>query len=230
VTADEDSRVELSDDSGSVVAALEAVTPRPVAAGACWVELTVEARDRSIYLAVGSDRIRRRPAHLTMHGAIGGVDLADPAGGAAGAEGPSGPIPVEPGSLYRARLLVNQFLALENVPGILQPGEEQPLEVIVRRPLPLARTPAQALSLLDAPVLALRLAVPIRRDDDALEAEIAEVAAEIRRHFTESTSNILEDALATLVAYRLPQSRAALAELVDHPNPLVRAQAEAVGR
>jgi hypothetical protein len=137
---------------------------------------------------------------------------------------------VEPGSPYRARLLVNQFLALESVRGILQPGEEQPLEVIVRRPFPLARTPAQALSLLDAPVLALRLTLPVRRDDDALEAEIAEVVAEIRRYTTQSTSNALESALAALVAYRLPQSRAALAELVDHPNPLVRAQAAAAGR
>ena len=220
------SRVELTDGTGSVRANLEVATDRLVAAGACWVVLTVEADDGPVYLAVGSDRIRRRPAFTTLRGTIGGVDLVDPAG-AAGGDGPSGPIPVEPGIPYQARLLVNQFLALEQIPGILQPGEQQQLELTLQRPLPLARMPAQALALHDAPELTLRVAVPVRRDDDALSSEIAEVADEIRRHSTQATSNALENALATLVAYRLPQSQAALAGLVDHPNPLVRAEAAA---
>ena len=229
MTADNGSRVEFTDSTGPVLAALEVVTDRPVAAGACWVTLTVEAINQAAYLAVGSDRIRRRPAHVTMQGAIGGVDLVDPAAGAGG-DGPGGPVQVEPGTPYEARLLVNQFLALEHTPGILEPGEEEQLQLTLRRPFPLARTPAQALALHGAPVLTLRVAVPVRRDDDALETEIAEVAEEIRRHSTQSTSNALENALAALVAYRLPQSRAALADLVDHPNPLVRAEAAAAGR
>jgi hypothetical protein len=225
VTTD-DSRVELSDGIGSVRANLEVATDRLVAAGACWVVLTVEADDGPVYLAVGSDRIRRRPAFITMHGRIGGADLVDPADGAGG-DGPSGPVPVQPGTPYHARLLVNQFLAMERLPGILKPGEQQELQLTLQRPFPLARAPAQALALHVAPELTLRVAVPVRRDDDALSTEIAEVADEIRRHSTQATSNALENALATLIAYRLAQSQAALAGLVDHPNPLVRAEAAA---
>ena len=123
--------------------------------------------------------------------------------------------------------MVNQFLALEQVAAILEPGEEQQLQLALQRPFPLARRPTEALALHDAPVLNLRVSAPVRRDDDALDAEIAEVTAEIRRHSSQATSNALENALAALVAYRLPQSRAALADLVDHPNPLVRAEAAA---
>ena len=228
----DDSRVELSDGAGPVLAALEAVTVRPVAAGACWVELTVQAGERPLYLAVGSDRIRRRPAHITMQASIGGVDLVDPAGGAGGVgggDGPSGPVPVEPGTPYRIRLLVNQFLALEQILDILQPGEEQPFRLALQRPLRLARTPVEALSLSDAPVLTLRRTVPIRRDDDALESEIAEVVAEIRRHSTESTSNALENALATLVAYRLPSHGLRWPSSRTTRTRSVRAEAAATG-
>ncbi len=184
------------------------LTPRPLAGGCVRVRFTYETFDATQPLLVGMDRGTGRPAHVTITGQLNGTPLADPAEGPADMGGPSGVIQVEPGIPYTQVLLVNQFVQLEDARDAIAPGETRLLSLDCAREVP--------------PGVTARLDIPLVRDDAALAAEIADLMAVIREHHQPGTSNELEDALAALVALRLPIATEALAELTDHLNPLVR--------
>ena len=206
------------------------------AGGPCRVELTVTAEGGTLFLAVGTDRRTRRPAYVRVSGTVAGVQLDDPAGAGAGAgvgvgvgvgDGPAGAVPVEPGSPHRQVVLVNQFVALERARELVIPGASQELRVVLSRPLPLATTVPQALAGLASTPLDVEVVAELTRDDDALARSVEDAAAVVRGRWTAATSNELEAAVATLLALRVPESRAALSALRDHPNALVREAAAA---
>lgn len=184
------------------------LTQHPPAGGCVRIRFTIEALDAPEPLLVGMDRSTGRPAHVTITGQLDGTPLADPADGPADMGGPSGSIQVQPGTPYTQVLLVNQFVRLEEAHEAVAPGETRLLSLDCARTAP--------------PVVSAKLEIPLVRDDAALAAEIADLVAVVREHDRPGTSNELEDALAALVAVRLPIATAALAELSDHPNPLVR--------
>lgn len=208
-------------DVGGVVVRVgfRAITPVCVAGGVCEVELLFEVGDR-FALPVGRERATGRLAHLAIDGRLGTDVLEDPAAGAVQVGGPSGTVPVEPAAAYREPVLVNEFLGLERTPELLEPGGTGLLELDLRR----------ALRPTGDPTASARLAVPVRRDDAALAAEIERLAGALREEWRPATSNRVERALAALVSMRLPAARETLAGLAEHPNPLVRAQADRAAR
>jgi hypothetical protein len=217
---------ELGGNGGRVRAGFRLLTPEPPAGGVVRLLLEVAALDGPVFVLAGTDRATGRPAHITIGGTLDGTALEDPLAGRPQLGGPSGAVEVAPDSAYRQVVLVNEFVRLEDTLDLVPPGEAQELTLECSRVLSPASSRKQALSGADAPDVQVRVAVPLRRDDAALEAEIASLA-EIVRGGGASTSNELEDAVVALAALRLPSATAALAGFADHPNPYVREAAAA---
>jgi hypothetical protein len=216
------STVQLGTGPDTVTVRFAVASQLPVlAGGVCEVDLVVEPQAKPLYVLIGNDR--GRPAFVSIQGSIGGVTLADPMASMSALGGPAGPVVVEPGTPLRQTLLANQFLRLEDTLAQIPAGELRQLELTLCRPLPLARRKEDAFAQSD--FAEGRLEVPLRRDDVALEHEIARLADEIRAEKTAATSNRLERALTALASLRLPASRSALATLIHHPNALVRDRA-----
>ncbi|MGM1064882.1 hypothetical protein [Saccharothrix sp. Mg75] len=212
-------------DGPRVRSGFRVATPDPPAGGACVVVWSVEALTSDLHLLTGTDRGGGRPAHVGLRAVLDGVELPDPATAPA-LGGPSGVVVVRPGEPYELRLLVNRFARLERARELVEPGASGTLVLSCRRALPLAARPGEAFALSGAPEVTAELRVTVHHDEEALEAEIAALVEVLRGRWREATSNELETALDTLVALRLPESRTALAGLTDHPNPLVRQEAD----
>ena len=125
----------------------------------------------ALHLAVSGDRLRQRPGQFSFTASFEGVALTDPAATAPDAGGPVTVVQVTAASPWRQRLLLNQFVALDDIAGRLAPGASGRLTLACRRPLALAATDAQALMPSAAPAMVeVELGFDLRRDDAALAA------------------------------------------------------------
>lgn len=215
--------------SGGTVQASVRVEPAPVLAGGpCWLAFRVSVDDTTgpLYLAAGIAPQPGRSGDASISASLDGP-LDDVATDTPALVGPSGAVPVEPGQPYQQRLLVNQYVRLEECLERLEPGGHGILSLTFRRPFPLATDFPTALTNPHGETIDLRVDVEIHRDDDALATVIDELAETLRRNWRDATSNEVEDAVRALVALRLPQSRDAIAAFSDHPLALVREAAAA---
>jgi hypothetical protein len=99
-----------------------------------------------LYLAVGGDRARQRPGQFSFDARFDGHELSDPMAALADAGGPIGVIEVSCTSPWRQRLMLNQFVGLEDTLQRLQPGAAGRLDLSCRRHMVLGATDEAALA------------------------------------------------------------------------------------
>ncbi len=209
-----------------VRAGFRAHDPEVLAGGPLEVEFFVENTGATpFYLAVGTDRTRLRPAFFSFTARLDGADVKmdDPASGIMERGGPAGVARIETGASYSQALLVNEFVRLEKVSAVMQPGEVGTLHIHCRRPLPLANSEQQAFQLgNNVPGVDVTLAVRVRRDDAALDALIARLAEAVRADWSATPEPRRIQGISQLAALRTPVALPYLQALVNHPDPEVR--------
>ena len=173
-----------------------------------------------LYLAVGGDRMRQRPGQFSFAARFDGHGLPDPMAALPDAGGPIGIVEISSASPWRQRLVLNQFVSLEDTPQRLQPGAAGRLDLSCRRPIVLAVTQAAALTGDASPALVIALAIDLRRDDKALAALAADLSDAITRGAPAERAPALERLLAMRSA-----ARAQLDGLTRDPDPSVAARA-----
>ncbi|MEA2943322.1 MAG: hypothetical protein QOD09_3851 [Bradyrhizobium sp.] len=172
----------------------------------------------SRYLLVAADRMRRRPSDVSFAATFAGVPLADPGKNVPDMGGPAGVVEIAAGRPWRQPLILNQFIGLEAVLDMLEPGGSGPLTAACRRPLPLAIDEAGALAPAPgAPIVEVQLTLKLRRDDAALGILIDQLVAQIRDGAPEQRPKRLD----LLLALRAPAAVNRWRALVNHPDPAV---------
>jgi hypothetical protein len=171
-------------------------------------------------LAVSGDRSRQRPGQFTFAATFEGSSLEDPMASAPYLGGPEGVVQVSTGSPWHQPLILNQFVRLEETPGRLVQGATGRLDLTCRKSLPLAATTDAALLHDGTPVVAVHLALDLRRDDAALAALIARLFDEIMQGPPTSR----ERPLGLLLSMR-SVARAQIDPLTRHQDPSVASRA-----
>ena len=220
----------LGGEGVALRAGFRAATAEELAGGPLEVEAFVDNTGAApLYLALAGEGSRLRPARFSFAATVEGLDveLDDPEAGAPDAGGPATVVAVPPGESRSQSLLVNEFLRLEKLSQALGPGEARALTLRCRRPMPLAVTEAQAFRVgPSTPEVDVTLTLSVRRDDRALEALVAGLAARSGVEWTAVPSPDRERAIVRLAALRHPGAAAALRSLQRHGDPAVRRYAE----
>lgn len=208
-----------------VRAGFRAPDPEALAGGPLEIEFFVENIGQIHFsIACGTDRAKLRPAFFSFTATLDGSDinLDDPAARIPELGGPASVIRVEAGASYSQALLVNEFIRLEKVNTVMQPGEVRTLYVHCPRPLPLARTQQQAFQTVNnVPRVDVTLTVRVRRDDAALDALVARLAEAVRADWNVPVAPSRTQAISQLVALRTPVALPYLKALANHPDPEV---------
>jgi len=201
-----------------------------LAGGPLKVEFFVENDNAApLYLSVRGDRARLRQANFSFAAAVEGkeVNLDDPAAKTMDLGGLGTAAKIETGAPYRRMLLVNEFVRLEKLVAALTSGEVVMLRLRCQSPLQLAGSIEQVFkSRAEGRVADVALTIHVRRDDAALEALIARLAAEIDANRTGAVSAERELAIAELGALRHPAAVPYLQNLSNHPDPVVQIYAQ----
>jgi hypothetical protein len=201
-----------------------------LAGGPLVVEFLVENMSRTpLHLAVGGDRARNRPSFFAFSATLSEADLelSDPAIAVPDLGGPIAIITIEEGAPFHQRLLVNQFLGLEQLRSNLAVNEVRILSLHCSRLLPLALDDEHAIpSRSNTPLIDSVLNISVRRDDAALETLIAHLANEVRASQTPNATGEREFIMSQLVALRNRSTIPALKMLASHTDPIVRMMAE----
>jgi hypothetical protein len=172
----------------------------------------------SCFLLVTGDRMRRRPGNFFFDAVFAGASLTDPFASVPDMGGPAGVVEIAAGCPWRQRLILNEFVRLEDTLGLLEPGASGQLVITCRRTLPLAADEQAALTpASDAPLVEVQLALDLRRDDTQLAALAKQLIAEVRDGPREKR----ERQLALLLSLRARIAVDRWRTLVNHPDPLV---------
>lgn len=218
-------RVELADGDLKVRAGFRAAGETFLAGGPIQLEFVVECLGRvGVHVLGGMDISTQRPMLYSFRGELvgGSAALDDPQAGAELLGGPSGTSVVEPGETLRVPLLLNEFLLLDRLIAVLPPGGEGALHVHAERPLPLARSRAEAFCVgPGAPVVAGDLRLSVRRDDEALKRLIDSLRRSIEADATSVVSPERQRAIDQLATIGTKEARRALETLRGHPDPWV---------
>lgn len=174
------------------------------------------------YLQIAADRMRLRPAGFSFAATFAGLPLADPVANLPYMGGPAGVVEIAADHPWRQLIVLNEFVRLETALDLLEPGASGQLVVDCARALPLAADKQMALkSASDAPVVEVRLAFDLRRDDARLAALVEQLIAEVLHGPVEQR----ERPLQLLLALRAPAAIDQWRSLVDHDDPLVAERA-----
>jgi hypothetical protein len=197
-----------------------------LAGGPLRVEFFVESdASTPLYLAVGTDRARLRPADFFFSATTDKreINLKDPAAGIADLGGLGSVVEIKRGAPHRQTILVNEFLGLEDLAVALRPGEVDRLQLRCQRSLQLAASIEEE-SKVDwqRQVVSVTLAIGVKRDDVSLKSLIAGLAARLNANRDATVSAERELAVAELVALRSPLALPYLRSLSDHPDPAVQ--------
>jgi hypothetical protein len=190
-----------------------------VAGGPIEVEFFVEVTDPRVrYLLVTGDRMRQRPGGFQFVASFEGTALDDPYGAVPDMGGPAGVVEVGASRPWRQPLILNQFIRLEAVTGLLPPGASGRLKVECRRPVRLAAGRDEALaSTAKATLVEVTLGLKLVRDDARLAVLVKQLIAQVR----DGPRDRRESALALLVTLRAPMAVEQWRVLENHPDPLV---------
>lgn len=213
--------MDLAADEIRVRAGFRVITGELLAGGPVELEFFVESLGLCpLQLAVSGDRIRQRPGQLSFAATFEGLPVEDPMAAAPNLGGPEGVVQVSTDSPWYQPLVLNQFLRLEHTPGRLAQGATGRMDLACRRPLALAATDAAALSPDGAPVVAVDLALDLRRDDPALAALCARLFDEVMH----GPLALRERPLTLLLSMRTV-AHVQIDALTRHPDPAVASRA-----
>jgi hypothetical protein len=192
-----------------------------VAGSLVEIEFSIENKGEGpFYLAVGNERSTLRPMFFSFAVSLenANVRLDDPAGTTPNLGGPVGVVRVEKNTIYRIRLLLNQFVRLEQLRATFSPGQRGLLNVTCRRILPLADRESEALTMeSNVSTVEGTLQIRVHRDDAALERLITGFANDV---YTATVANgARESALIKLIALRSESARTHLQSLAHDPDP-----------
>jgi hypothetical protein len=208
--------VDLAADEIRVRAGFRVVTGELLAGGPIELEFFVESLgSRTLQLAVAGDRMRQRPGQFSFAATFEGSPLEDPIAAVPYMGGPEGVVQVTTDSPWYQPVVLNQFIRLEDTPRLVS-GAIGRLGLACCRPLALTATAAAALSHEGAPVLAVDLALDLRRDDEALAVLVARLVDEIMR----GPLAARERPLALLLSMR-SAAHAEIDALTRHSDPSV---------
>ncbi|MDT7604488.1 MAG: hypothetical protein QOF61_2485 [Acidobacteriota bacterium] len=170
------------------------------------------------YLFVTADRARYRPGDFSFAATFDAKPLSDPFADVPDLGGPAGVVEIAAGRPWHQPLVLNQFVRLEDTLDLLAPGASGRLVIDCRRLLWLAADEDAALApATDAPLVEVRLALELRRDDAQLAALVERFVAEVRDGPPEQR----ERPLKLLLSLRAPLAVERWRTLVDHPDPVV---------
>jgi hypothetical protein len=183
------------------------------------VEFFVEATGPQVrYLLVTGDRMRHRPGGFQFAASFEGKALDDPYGAVPDMGGPGGVVEVGALRPWRQPLILNQFIRLEAVTGLLPPGASGRLRVECGRTIRLAASKEEALaSGGGAPLVKVTLGLKLFRDDARLAALVERLIEQVR----DGPPDQRERPLALLLALRAPVAVERWRTLENHPDPLV---------
>ncbi len=189
------------------------------AGGPIEVEFFAETTgNRSYFLLSMGDRMRHRARNFAFTATFVGVPLSDPFAHLSDIGGPGGIIEIAVGRPLVQPLVLNEFVRLEDTLDLLQPGASGQLVVNCRRPLPLVTNREAVFAQPgDAPLVAVQLAIELRRDDAQLDALVEQLMADVRYGPPEQR----ERPLRLLLSLRAPAAIDRWRTLVDHLDPLV---------
>ena len=184
-----------------ITAGFRLVTPEPLAGGPIELEFFVESVGPSaLQLAVGGDRARQRPGQVSFEAELGGSSLGDPLADVPDVGGPLGVVQVTAESPFSQRLVLNEFVRLEDTIALMAPGGSARMRVHCHRPIVLAAASNAALALRDASNVEVTLAFMLRRDD----AELAALADELKDAVLHGPAAERERPFGLLLSMRTP--------------------------
>lgn len=215
----------FSIDNSQLAAGFRAHEEEVLAGGPLRVEFFVESdASTPVYLAVGTDRARLRPADFFFSATINKreINLKDPAAGIADLGGLGSVVEIKQGVPHRQTILVNEFLGLEDLALAVRPGEVDVLQLGCQRSLQLAASIEEESVSWQRQVVNVTLAIGVKRDDVSLKSLIAGLDTRINANRGAPVSADRELAVAELVALRSPLALPYLRSLSDHPDPAVQ--------
>jgi hypothetical protein len=171
-------------------------------------------------LAVSGDRARQRPGQFSFQATFEGATLADPMALATDIGGPVAVVTVTADSPWQQPIVLNEFVRLERAPSRIATGTSGRLALHCRRPIALAANEAAALSAEKPRIVAVDLAMDLRRDDSALAALVDHLLGEVMY----GPAAARERPLALLLSLR-SSARAPIEALARHADPLIAARA-----
>jgi hypothetical protein len=186
-----------------------------LAGGPLEIQFFVEA-SAVITVAVGANRLIQRPDFFRFAAELDGRPIDDPFAGSTDLGGPATTVSVGPASPFTQWLIVNQFLRLEQARERVAPGEVGRLHLRGGRPLPLAKTPAEAFDRSGASEFDVSQDLELRRDDAQLVSLIDQLVDEVR-----AGRERREHALALLLTLRAPPAVRRWRTLQAHPDAVV---------
>ncbi|MGF6756247.1 hypothetical protein [Paraburkholderia sp. GAS42] len=219
-----DGAVNLAVNDIRVHAGFRVVTEDLLAGGPIELEFFAESwGSTALQLAVSGDRMTQRPGQFRFAALFEGTQLKDPMARMPVLGGPVGVVQVTPERAWCQTLILNQFVRLEDTIGQLEHGAAGRLDLACHRPLVPAATEAEALSTDGARIVAVDLAVALRRDDAALTALATGLFGEVMQNPAASR----ERPLALLLAMR-SGARDQIDALARHPETAVAERAQRV--
>jgi hypothetical protein len=217
---------DITVDGVAVRAGFRALTQEALAGGPLEVDFVVaNSGGAPLYLTVSADRSRLRPDQFTFNAGLVGSDreLSDPLADAVYLGGPSTVVTVQPNSTYTQRLLVNQFVSLEQIPDALAASGSGVGMLWLRCQRQFSISASQDRVRTVAPVsVEGTLSLPVHTDQAALDALIATLGDQLRSDTEPTGAGEREASVAELIALRSPSARSQLESLRDHPDPTVR--------
>jgi len=211
--------IDLVADGVPVRTGFRALQAGALAGGPVDLEfVTLVDSDQPRYLFITADRMRRRSGDFSFAASFAGTPLADPFEGVPDFGGPAGAMAIARGRPLRQPIYLNQFVCLEAVIDLLEPGATGRLLVGCRRSLRLPADEQTAIAQRGEPFLVdVELGIELRRDDAVLDELVADLVAEVRG----GPPALRERPLSILLALRAPAAVARWRALVTHPDPLV---------
>ena len=185
-----------------------------LAGGPIEIEFCAELiRPDSVHLRLEADRVRGRESEFEFTATFAGVTIEDPAALLPDMGGITSVAEIIAGDRWRERIILNEFVRLEETVKLLEPDTSGELVVTCRRRISVAIEQNAALALPDiGPTVEATLVVDLRRDDAALVALVEKMLREL----LESPAEERERPLRLLLGLRAPAAVERWSTLVNH--------------
>ena len=170
-------------------------------------------------LIAAGDRMTNRPAGFSFAATFAGHVLSDPYADLPDMGGPEGILELQTDRPVHQRLVLNEFVRLEDVRALLAPGATGLLAIECARHLSLVAAGEDAP--FDSAAVTVPLALQLRRDDNALDALVRRLLAQV----LDGPRDQRERPLSLLLSLRADMAVDRWRTLVSHPDPLVAQRA-----
>jgi len=194
-----------------------------LAGGIVELDFIIENQgDTPIYFLGGGSSSKKRPDYLLFDGFLQKryCQLKDPMQNVAEIGGPVGAIKILSGDSLKQKLILNQFLTLEDLYNILGNGEKDTLKIKCHHHLVIGKTENNVLTNEDIVVrnVKLGLNVQVLQDMEKLTQYIRNLTAVLKEHWEINSTIEEERSIQRLTAIRIPIVIEYLEQLLGHPN------------